>query len=376
MMRDSAIVLRSRRSGMTLLEVLASTVILSIVLLSILAAIQTMQSSWVRVRAKADPFRGGRLVVDTMARRIAEATLQQRWVMEDKGDATAGYMPYSDLHFISGPIDQILSGGGRRLGHGVFFQSTRGWEGSSLRASNGSAPANQYQEDSINAWGYYVEYGGDDSGGIPDFIRSPGDEAVTASIEVPIRDRFRLYEWRQASADVDLFRPRGEVTGPTFLSETQDTISSRSWYQSNLNTPGSRKQISLIAENVIAFALVPVVMDENGNEDPRNFPGGIYDTRDSRSLASFHRLPKAFRLTALLVSPEAWSKQPEGQRYNFANQLMTMTSGKFNDLSNVDRDFRAITDKLDAQRPPLPYQLVSSIIPMAEGSVRQVAPPN
>jgi uncharacterized protein (TIGR02599 family) len=362
--------------GMTLLEVLVASVILSTVLLAIMAAIQTMQASWVRVRGKTDPYRNARMVLDTMSRRISEATLQQRWAIEPRSNGSLRYVPQSDLHFVSGPVDQILGGGGaRRFGHAVFFQSTRGWDdGRQNGSTSGSIPEHDHQENSLNAWGYYIEFGGEDYGGIPSFLSNPAENGRADSVELPIKERFRLYEWRQTTGELQLFTPQDNIHGPTFLSQTQDVAASRRWFQEPLSQGGSRRQVSLIAENVIAFTIVPIVMDQNGQPQGRTFPNGIYDTRDRNNLASYHRLPKAFQLTALIVSPEAWAKQSQGQRNNLGNQLVNWTTGKFRDAQRVESDFRDIGQQLDNQRPALPYQIINTVIPMAEGSAKQVAP--
>lgn len=364
-MRSHCLQARSR-CGMTLLEVLLSTIILSIVLLCIAAAISTIQSSWVKVRAKSDPYRSSRLALDTLSRRVSEATLQQRWEMTQKG-SSLHYLPQSDLHFICGPASKLLSGG-RYLGHAVFFQTTRGWD---LAQAQSTAPPHERLDETLNAWGYFVEYGADNSAPKPSFLSSDKLD----STDLRTLNRFRLYEWRQPTAELKVFYPQSNLEGPSKLSQATG-VSSYDWFRQPLQqSSAQQRRTSLVAEHVVAFALIPMGADTTpqvgqpigSRELEEVLQSAVYDSRDKTSPYTLHRLPKAFRLIALVVSPEAWTRQPPGQADNLANQIMSWTQSSFDNLQRIPQDFRRVTDMLDQQR--LPYKLVSTVIPMAEGSV-------
>src|SRR3569623_2547139 len=116
-----------RPRGMTLLEILVSTAVIGIVLLLIAQTITTMQNTWVKVRATADGYRPTRLALDTVARRISQATLSPRWHMDDSV-SPAKYRPESDLHFVCGPALNVVGRQSNVVGHAVFFQAPFGYD--------------------------------------------------------------------------------------------------------------------------------------------------------------------------------------------------------------------------------------------------------
>jgi uncharacterized protein (TIGR02599 family) len=373
-MRRRPQMLPRRPRGLTLLEVLLSSIILSIVLLCIAAAISTIQSTWVQLRAKTDPFRTTRLALDTMSRRLSEATLQQRWETSLK-NGSLYQVPQSDLHFVCGPAGELLSGG-RYLGHAVFFQTTRGWDLPSNSSQN-TAPLHDRLDETLNAWGYFIEYGADQSVPTPSFLSADKLEVT----DMRTLNRFRLYEWRQPTAELKVFYPHSDPEGPSRLSQATGT-STYDWFRQPLQQSSQQqRRVSLVAEHVVAFALIPMGADTTpqvgqpiGSRKLEDvLQSAVYDSRDKNSPYTLHRLPKAFRLTALVVSPEAWTRQPPGQADSLANQIMNWTTGSFDNLQRIPQDFRRIADMLDQQR--LPYKLVSTVVPMAEGNVSAYAVP-
>ena len=61
--------------GLTLLELLVSTAVVGMVLIVIGGTITMMQNTWVKVRDKADLYRSARTAMETMSRRLVQATL-------------------------------------------------------------------------------------------------------------------------------------------------------------------------------------------------------------------------------------------------------------------------------------------------------------
>jgi uncharacterized protein (TIGR02599 family) len=363
----------SSKAGLTLLELLVSTAILSIVFLAIGAAMSSMQKSWLSLRGQADPFRASRQITGTVARRLSQATLRQRWeTVPDPFNAnTQTLQPRSDLHFVSGPAEVLLRGGSY-TGYAVFFQTHLGWNNSTPNA-NSPAPQHDRLDNTLNACGYFVEYGRDDSTE-PSFIG--GGQMDTRDIRS--KNRFRLYEWRQPTSELTkLFEPgNNQMEDVPALSRGNEGLPANyDWFQVPLQsgTGSKQRRISLVAENVIAFTLLPVgTVKNNAQANTSNLaPNGLYDTRahqgnsNLQAQLSRHRLPKAFELTALIVSPEAWSKYTDGEADSLSGILLQQTRGKFQSPANVVNDFQSIAAYLDSKR--LPYRIITQIIPMAEG---------
>jgi uncharacterized protein (TIGR02599 family) len=299
----------------------------------------------------------------------------QRWetVRDSSNPNATTLQPRSDLHFVSGPADLLLRGG-NYSGYAVFFQAHLGWNMSSTATNKGQVPAHDRLDSTLNAWGYFVEYGRDESTE-PNFI---GKEQVETR-DISSKNRFRLYEWRQPTSELTtLFAPvSNQLEEEPALSQNNESQGTNyEWFANSVQSGSSSKQrrISLVAENVIAFTLLPLGSTFSSQlvNTTNLAPNGLYDTRahqgNSNNLQtqiSRHRLPKAFQLTALVVSPEAWSKFTEGQADSLSGIILQQTKGKFRNPANISRDFQDLGLYLDSKR--LPYRIITQVIPMAEG---------
>ena len=165
--------LRTTR-GMTLLEMLVAMAIFGVVMLVIGHAIAMMQNTWTKVRGKADGFRNTRLALDLVAGRLTQATLNQRWKFDDTGTSPQ-YVTDSDLHFVSGPASVLLSDIPGTVGHAVFFHAPFG-ENDPARDSKDMPRLNS----TLNAWGYFVEYG-PDKDEKPEFMKGRPDRFQRAA---------------------------------------------------------------------------------------------------------------------------------------------------------------------------------------------------
>ena len=357
----------ARRSvgGMTLIELLVAMSILVVVMLAITAAMGTMQNMWVRIRGKADAFRGTRIALDTMAQRVNQATLHSRWEM-NPDPATAAKTPYvrgSDLHFVSGPASLLLAPAGRYSGHALFFQGPFGEPAS----STGQESVLEYDQlgHTLCGWGYFVEFGSDDQER-PDFL-------VNVQDRFPPRRRFRLWEFRQPAQGLTLFEMNEDTPPKTLLSTYTSKEQIYEWFNKPLRSQDLRtRHASVVAENILALIVTPFDPAKvTNNNQYRLAPDGHFDSRryqwdrgTETSGLSQNRLPPALRLTVIALSEDSWQRMTTGEIEATANKLKTEVSSRFTQPDRFEQDLDSLTGQLN--RIKMGYRVITTNLKMPE----------
>lgn len=223
--------------GFTLIEVMLSTVIISLILLVLVSMTNQTSATWRYTTGKIEQFREARAAFETITTKVSQATLNTYW---DYGYDTAGlptrYERRSELRFNAGPAATLIgsSGTGTRVTHSVFFHAPIGLVD----------PANpQYHglEGLLNVWGYYVELNSD-SASRPAFL--PGS--------VPLRHRFRLMEFMQPSENLSTY---GYTSGVSGGVPAASAYQGREWFKDAVNASPSPSRP--VAENIIALIITP-----------------------------------------------------------------------------------------------------------------------
>jgi uncharacterized protein (TIGR02599 family) len=213
----------------TLVEVLVSTVIISLMVTILVSITHQTSVTWKRGNEKAEQFRQARVAFDQMTRRLGQATLNAHWDYQYAPDDTkkerppVAYVRQSRLRFRAGPMETLAPGGkGFRPTHGVFFQ----------------APLGQVDDDAYDNLdrllcntGYFLEVN-DDREGLPAFLRET----------VPSRVRSRLYELRQPAEKLGIYQLE--------LGKPDDR-----WIQDPL--AGQNRPVCVLAENILALVVQP-----------------------------------------------------------------------------------------------------------------------
>jgi uncharacterized protein (TIGR02599 family) len=347
-----------RRDGLTLLEILLSTAILAIVLMAIAATMGSMQNIWVHLREKSDQYRATRLAIDTVANRLSAATLAPRWTFDEKATGSNDkFVRDSDLHFVCGPADQLLTGG-TYSGSAVFFQAPLGEH----IDENGVEPYDQLRN-TMCAWGYFVEYGSD-SKERPAFLREHHDLA-------PERLRFRLMEFREPAHLLPIFQARSNTeTGPKIASVT-GTDQLYSWFREPLHDGSAKdRHVSVVADNVLAVLLTA--------DDPEGDLGsllvgsdGVYDSRRFQTQAggelaklTRNRLPPVLQLTVIAMSEDAWVKMTDDEIGTTASELRGMLVGRFKNAKSTIDDLKLIDFELTKKK--MPHRILTTKIKTSE----------
>src|SRR5450631_3000656 len=156
--------LRPRNRGFTLIEVIVSTAILLVLLVVLAEFMNNVDRVW--QTAATDPFAEAQNAFETVAQNLAAATLAP---YQDYADSTgafragASFAPdhlarRSDLDFVCGPCtgtNGLLAASGRvTTGSAVFFLAPAGYSQTYVHTG---------MERLLNAMGYFVEFGDDDS---------------------------------------------------------------------------------------------------------------------------------------------------------------------------------------------------------------------
>ena len=260
------------RSGFTLVEVMASTVVLVVLLAVIAQAMGVVQRSWLSVRTAAEVMRNADAAQSTL-RSLAEATLRPRVRYDETLDQL---VPESDLHFVCGPCSELLPNIQGACGDAVFFQR----------------PTSEVSlHNVLQACGVFVQYGDDDAWR-PGFVRNSGP-----------RLRFRLLQFHQPADVMPLFQPATALPdSPSKISTLFDRRELYGWFATPAAT--SADSLSIVAENIVAMTVQALPGSQRCYDTRKRQWEG--DTAEARE--SLHRLPQALDLTLLMTDEPGWAR--------------------------------------------------------------------
>ena len=301
----------SPRSGFTLLEALATLLIVLLIFLALAQYLDCVQGAW--GAAAADPFAEASAAFETVAQTLASATLEP---YRDYADASGAFRlagsttftpdhlaTRSDLAFVCGPsagASGLLAATGRTPAvDSVFFV---------MPAGQTQLNAQQGLNRLFNAEGYFVEFGGDD--GVPSFFTGLS------------RHRWRLKEVAQPSEALQVFA----------------STASAPWIA---NLAGSSATPSILAENIIALVLIP---EKAAGQPIASFS---YDSRDATNAATFAQLPSLMHLVLAAID------EPSAQRLAAENGIAApalVPGTLFQDATQISIDVAVLDQGLTAAR--------------------------
>ena len=345
-----------RRSGsaFSILELMVSMAVLSMLLVMVFEMLASTQTSWRKISATAGQFREARLGFETISRRLRQATLNTYWdyvFTNSEPKRPLKYIRQSELHFVSGATDQIVSGASdtKFPTHSVFFQAPFGF-----------SEDDRLQDftELLNAWGYFVEYG-DDTSSVPPFLRE----------KVAPRYRFRLKEMRQPSEELGIFNFDESSSGVEQWRST-NSIRDKLWYSQEV-TGSSSTQKRVVAENIVALILTPLrtaSAEEGGRRSQIPINNNyIYDSREGIAIGrdsqnvdqpvNLHMLPSLVRVTMVAVDEVTFN------RLNPGSSPPTMVkSGLFKNALRYDEDVKELREDFDEKG--YSYNVFTTVIPM------------
>ena len=257
-----------------------------IILVLLLQVIGFASSNWQRVNDNAKAFEGARIAFDSITRQLSQATLATEYDYYNAArvarlsitntTALTNFVPdtygrYSSLHFVSGK--SLLH---TNHSHAVFFQAPLNFDTNQATAAS---PASGV----LNASGFFIRYS-DDSSARP--------TNVSGTLPAP-RTRYRLMQYLQPTANLDVYRDG----------------SAASWFLEDLD-----KSSHVLAENIVAFVVLPKLPDESGEAPDYLAPGYDYDSRTNWTGGSqplqMHQLPPVVRVAMVAIDERSALRDP------------------------------------------------------------------
>lgn len=305
---------RPSRGGFSLLEVLASLVILLIVFVALIDFMGGIDQAW---RSGAtDPFAEAQEAFETVSTNLAAATLAP---YQDYADSTGAFRTSSafvpdhiarrsDLAFTCGPTagaTGLLAGSGRTTcGDGVFFLEPAGYT---------QTDAHTGLEHLLNAMGYFVEFSDDTT--------APGFVLLQSHAW-----RWRLKQVMQPSESLQIF---ANATSSAWIGQLA----------------GPSASLSILAENVVTLIVLP---DLAANDPGAPLaPAFSYDSRDTTNRLTLHQLPP--RLRIVLVAMDEVSAERLAA-LNGTNPPPLVAATLFQQAAQLDADLATLDATLTAQK--------------------------
>jgi len=224
-----------------------------------------------------------------MRRRLRQAVLNTYWDYErETPDAPPiSYRRASELHFVSGPTNEIVSGASESQfpSHSVFFAAPFGFTSEKAKYQTFS--------ETMNAWGFFVEYG-DNSNDVPPFLRDILADQYT----------FRLKEFRQPTEELELF-----VNAADKGNGADSSPEARAWYAQWV-TDNTGRYTRTLAENIVGLVIMPMTASAvGGGTDTDIAPSYTYDSRKGSDdpedeSSTLHLLPPLLRVTLIAFDQE------------------------------------------------------------------------
>ena len=308
--------LRLNRSprGFTVVEVLVTLVIVLIVSVTLAEFMTSIDSVW--KSAAADPFAEAQQAFDTVAHHLAVATLAPYQDYADNTGAfrtSAAFVPdhiarRSDLAFVCGlsaGANGLLAASGRTtIGDAVFFLEPAGYTQTDAHAG---------LEHLLNAIGYFVEFGDDDT--TPSFIVSFA----------------HAYRWRLK-----------QVTQPAESLQIYAKGTTSPWIQSLTQTGAP---VTALAQNVVALIVLPE--RDASDTGAALAPTFSYDSRDTTNRLTLHQLPPRVRIALVAIDPTSATRLA-AQNGSAAPALVAATL--FQQAAQLDADLATLDTALTAQK--------------------------
>jgi len=331
------------KKGFTLVEILVSTAILAMLLVILLSITSQASTMWRYTSGRIEQFRQAREAFDLISRRLSQATLNTYWDYDDPSAPTR-YIRQSELRFLSGPTEAIAGSppaGKRWPFQGVFFQ-----------ASLGAAQPGQTDLSGLNSllntWGYFVEFGSDDT------FRPP----ILNGSAIPLRYRFRLCELIQPANELTIYdHTSGAASGkPKTISYTGND-----WFAPALTSSAGRP-VHELAENVIALILLPKLSSDEDPSRSQLAPLYTYDsttTRSDEKINSKNQLPPVMQLTMVSLDESSARRLENG-----STMPNLGLDGLFTDATKYEADLRQLEQTLTQKN--LNYRVFTTSVQLRE----------
>ena len=313
-------------AGFTILELLVAMAILSIMVVLMLGVLQSTSDTWRRNTDRTKAFAAARAAFESMTRSISAATLNtyQDYYDANRSNRVSGSLTFvpdvygrrSDLHFTTGT--NLVTG---QRGGAIFMTVPFDYE---------SNNTNDYSSGQLNGIGYFVRF-------TTNSLRPAG---VTNNPH-----RYRLMQFLQPTEQL-------------MVMNTTNTA----WFTNNVN---ANTNIFPIADNVVAFAVLPKLSDRESTNAGILATNFSYDTRMTWSSGAqptnMHQLPPVVQVI-MVVLDESSAKRIENGPTEPTAALGFDPASVFTSPATLETDLGTISSNLSTKR--LNYRIFRSEIPI------------
>jgi hypothetical protein len=315
--------------GFTILELLVAMAILAIMVVLMLGVLQSTSDAWRRNTERSKAFASSRAAFESMTRSLSSATLNtyQDYYDANRSNRPSGSLTFvpavygrrSDLHFVTGT--NLVNG---QKGGASFMVVPFDYE---------SNNTNDYSSGQLNGIGYFVRF----------TTNSLAPSGVSNAY------RYRLMQFL-------------EPTEQLMVMNTNSTYYPNGWFTTDVN---ANTNIFPIADNVVAFAVLPQLSDRESANAGILAPGFSYDTRMTWSSGAqptnHHQLPPVVQVI-MVVLDESSARRIENGSAEPTASLGFNPASVFTAPANLETDLKTISDALSAKR--LNYRIFRSEIPI------------
>ena len=319
---------RSSERAFTLVDILVSTAVMGVLMVVTVTMIDQVHKTYRRTQGKAEQFREARAAFEAITRRLSQATLNTYWDYDDPAKPTR-YLRQSELRFQCGNAAALMPASIAAVTHAVFFQAAFGF----------TAERDAYagMETMMNTWGYFIKFG-DDAAYRPPPVNDAG---------LPLSQRFRLYEMMEPSETLSIYQ---------YTSGSPD-YQQQAWFQDPLNQPTHSARI--LAENVIALILLPMLPPQEDPTGGRLAPAYAYDSSQAGpngtdpAFNTRHQLPPTILVTMVVIddaSARQFDEPSTAPDLGLTDLFQTVGSISDESEPGYAQDLKTLRDHLAARR--------------------------
>jgi uncharacterized protein (TIGR02599 family) len=288
---------------------------LLVILVAVLQFVTDVDHVW--KLAAEDPYAEAENALEVVVQNLSSATLE---TYRDYADSSGAFrispaLPFvpdhlarrSDLDFVCAPsagTGGLLATSGRiTTGSAVFFLAPHGYT---------QTYAHSGMEHLLNALGYFVEFGDDDTS--PSFLSNSHCW------------RWRLKEVMEPAESLQIFAVSSPMT----------------WIQ---QTVQSRVDLPVLAENIVTLVVLPErAVNDSGSSLSSDFR---YDSRDASNPLTQNQLPPRVRL--VLVAMDDAAAQQLAAQYG-SNPPPIVPGNLFHEADRLDADLVSLDSTLTTQK--------------------------
>ncbi len=306
-------------AAFTIIEVLASTAVLMIVVVLTHSILSSTAEAWKANKARISAFEGARVAFEALTTRLSQATLNTYWDYDDP-ETPKRYLRMSELHFVMGRAANLIPGISDTSLDAVFFVAPLGFT---------ETPSMEPLVKMLTACGFYVRFSDDP--------KRPGFLAG----RVKSRYRYRLFQFLQPGEQLQIYA----------------TATGNAWFQ-NAVPAWSFPMV----DNVLGLILRVKYPTSSGEKVDY-----AYDSRagsHSKPTPTYNQLPPVIAATMVVIDED--SARRLAAQYGVDPPPVLPDGNAFTDPAHYEGDLRNWEQKLQGGGglPKLTYRVLSAEIPI------------